>query len=630
MSDRSRPPAPPALRALLGLVLALAVGLAQALTAEGPALKDAHGRHVLLRGASVSGSAKLPARESAGGTVSFVGRPFALAEADEHFARLSGWGMNAVRLVVTWEAVEHAGPGRYDRDYLAYLRALVRKAGEHGLMVLIDPHQDAWSRFTGGDGAPRWTLEAVGIDPERLEPSGAAITGTHPDYRHMMWTTNYLRYGAATMFTLFFGGNDFAPGLNADGMPVQDYLQSHYLRAMQQVARAVGDQPHVIGFGTMNEPGRGYIGVEDLQAVPAGLLAFGPTPTPLQAMAAANGRPQQVSVLSPSGQQAGTATLNTQRVSLWHGGAAPVWKRLGVWGDADGEPRVLRPRHFAEVRGRRVDFARQYLMPFLERYAQAVREVMPHALIFVEPVAVLGRPELQPRLAPAQLPGAVAAPKWYDGPTHVTNSFYPWLDEAGREGVLRGFAGQVGEVAAEAAARLPDRPVVIGEFGLGMAIDGAALRRGDYSLQGRVLAGYYDAMDAHLLSAFVWNYTPDNTHAEGDRWNGENLSLFSIDDARGNHARALAAIRPYAAATAGQPTLMRFDHARHVFEFVYRPDPTLKAPTEIRVPRQRYPQGAHVRVSGGRHEHDAAAQRVWIWAEPGAETVRVQVLPAAP
>ena len=43
----------------------------------------------------------------------FVGRPFALEDAEEHLSRLRTWGLTFIRLLVTWEAVEHLGPGQY-------------------------------------------------------------------------------------------------------------------------------------------------------------------------------------------------------------------------------------------------------------------------------------------------------------------------------------------------------------------------------------------------------------------------------------------------------------------------------------------------------------------------------------
>ena len=151
---------------------------------------DEHGRTALLRGVNLAGSSKLP-REPDGATfrdignpnwhvahrnVSFVGRPFPLEEADEHLARLRMWGLTFVRFLVTWEAIEHEGPGIYDEDYLNYVVAVIRKMREYGISCFIDPHQDVWSRFTGGDGAPGWTLEAVGFDLGAIHETAAAAT----------------------------------------------------------------------------------------------------------------------------------------------------------------------------------------------------------------------------------------------------------------------------------------------------------------------------------------------------------------------------------------------------------------------------------------------------------------------
>ena len=79
--------------------------------------------------------------------VSFVNRPFPLDEADEHFSRLVACGFSFVRLIVTWEAVEHKAPGVYDEEYLSYLRQICEKAEEYGISVFWIP-----TKTVGADG----------------------------------------------------------------------------------------------------------------------------------------------------------------------------------------------------------------------------------------------------------------------------------------------------------------------------------------------------------------------------------------------------------------------------------------------------------------------------------------------
>ena len=163
------------------------------LTTEGERFVDAKGRTVHLHGVNVpcklpTGPSPMPTHLEAGPgkdgghwdffdgrSVSFVGRPFPLEEADEHLLRLRSWGFNCLRFNVAWEAIEHAGPGQYDHDYITYVRKVLERAAAHGLWVYIDPHQDAWSRFTGGSGHPSWTLELAGMDVRKLVPCGAAV-----------------------------------------------------------------------------------------------------------------------------------------------------------------------------------------------------------------------------------------------------------------------------------------------------------------------------------------------------------------------------------------------------------------------------------------------------------------------
>ncbi|KAF8938025.1 hypothetical protein BGZ47_008758 [Haplosporangium gracile] len=148
-------------------------------------------------------------------SVSFVNRPFPLVEAEMHFERLARWGCQILRVLVPWEALEHSGPGIYDEEYIDYLIQLLKIAAKFGLKCFLDPHVDCWSRFTGGSGMPGWTIELAGMDVTKLEPTGSAITqNTYKDKRNypkMIWATNNSKVASATMYTLFFAGQIFAP-----------------------------------------------------------------------------------------------------------------------------------------------------------------------------------------------------------------------------------------------------------------------------------------------------------------------------------------------------------------------------------------------------------------------------------
>jgi hypothetical protein len=332
------------LTAIAAIIVMLGTAGAQStagIHTDGTAFKDDQGRTLVLRGVDLGGTSKIPAKTSSDPrTVSFVGRPFPLAQADEHFRRLQGWGLTFERLVVPWEAIEHAGPGVYDKAYLDYLHELVKRANAYGIRVVIDLHQDFYSRASGGDGAPYWTLSKLGLLPDRTNEPGAPQKqpARGPGY----WPPTAARLSVKTMDTLFWAGDDFAKELKVDGIPVQEWLQSHYVNAMRQVALRMRDLNNVAGYDTYNEPGPGFLGVSDLRSSEIFMMVMGhyeapgsPAPSYWDYMQAASG-------FTPEKQ-----TVAANR--LWAPGTEDVWRRLGAWDVVEGKPTLLKPDYFAAV-----------------------------------------------------------------------------------------------------------------------------------------------------------------------------------------------------------------------------------------------------------------------------------------
>src|SRR5262249_11849582 len=152
--------------------------------------------------------------------------------------------------------------------------------------------------------------------------------------------TNNSKLGSATMFTLFFAGNDFAPATKIDGIPAQEYLQSHYINAIKQVAMRLKDLPNVVGYDTLNEPAAGYIGCKDLSQM-LGTWAIGITPTPYQGMLLGAGYSQEVKYYVDS-EIRDILPLNSEGARLWKPSYECVWKQNGVWTDEGGQSRLLR------------------------------------------------------------------------------------------------------------------------------------------------------------------------------------------------------------------------------------------------------------------------------------------------
>jgi hypothetical protein len=205
----------------------------------------------------------------------------------------------------------------------------------------------------------------------------------------------------------------------------------------------------------------------------------------------------------------------------------------------------------------------------------------------------------------------------------LLKDFHPWLGVDSHEAKLvltpwrirASYAEQIERYKRQAQEQMGGVPTVIGETGIAFDLqDKRAYKTGDFSTVIRAMDRTLRTMDDALVSYTLWNYTADNTNARGDRWNDEDLSIFSRDQQTNpeninSGGRALeAVVRPYASKTAGEPLKMSFDIQRRRFDFEFRHDPTVEAPTEIFVPNFQYPHGIRVTLSDGSFEHDRDLQ----------------------
>ncbi|HEU4361930.1 MAG TPA: cellulase family glycosylhydrolase, partial [Mycobacterium sp.] len=91
-------------------------------------------------------------------------QPSAQGFDDADAAFLAANGFTAVRLGVLWAGVEPE-PGVINYAYLASIEQTVQILGNHGIVTLLDMHQDLYSDIDGaGDGAPAWATDTGGLE----------------------------------------------------------------------------------------------------------------------------------------------------------------------------------------------------------------------------------------------------------------------------------------------------------------------------------------------------------------------------------------------------------------------------------------------------------------------------------
>lgn len=192
---------------------------------------DVQDRTVLLRGVAVIGLGDY-----------FQGNPEVPSSAgvtERDLDQIAALGMNVIRLLVHWSALEPAR-GVFDDAYLARARQVVDWARARGLYVILDMHQEAWGKYVatapdqdcpapfstnpGWDGAPEW----------------ATITDGKWRCRFM---ARELSPAVMTAWESFWDD--------------REGIQTELIGVWAWLARTFRDDPTVAGYDLLNEPNWG-------------------------------------------------------------------------------------------------------------------------------------------------------------------------------------------------------------------------------------------------------------------------------------------------------------------------------------------------------------------------------------
>ena len=169
----------------------------------------------------------------------------ALCHAD--LSEMAALGFNSVRLPLSWSLLEPQR-GHMNEMYVDRIAQVVDWARGQGMYVIIDMHQNAYSRFVGAgpgvdlsqlSGAPKWATVTDGL-PSRVFGGQRELNPTV--------------FEAATNFWY-----------NRDG------IQDEYIAAVAFLAKRFKDDSTVAGYSIFNEPWPGWNvspGFEDLLLFP--------------------------------------------------------------------------------------------------------------------------------------------------------------------------------------------------------------------------------------------------------------------------------------------------------------------------------------------------------------------------
>jgi endoglycosylceramidase len=191
---------------------------------DGAAFRDGRGRQLLFRGYNAKATTLFDVVFQDGRAPNETFPDLTEAE----MTRYEQLGWNVMRLPVNWSGLEPQ-PLQYPDAFFQKLSVVLDMARRHHVYVLIDMHQDAYSKEIGEDGQPLWAI---------VPAPTMVLGGPSDDSRR-------------TTGQVLNAGFSFFQNVDAmDGRP----LQLAYVAAFQQIAKHVLGDPTVLGYEAFNEP----------------------------------------------------------------------------------------------------------------------------------------------------------------------------------------------------------------------------------------------------------------------------------------------------------------------------------------------------------------------------------------
>ena len=196
-----------------------------------------------------------------------VGKAAFEALTDGQIQILQKWGLNVVRLGLSWDLYETA-PGVFDNDYMEKTKDIVSRLAKVGIYSFIDMHQDVYSKlYCGGHGIPEWEFTPAN---ETEFYKGGKKTFPHPlvkiddiDYREddeysgPFGVAGPNACAKAQSTPLGWAGVYFTNALSSSTQLLYDNYDGRLDRFgefWKRVATEFKDEEFVLGYELINEP----------------------------------------------------------------------------------------------------------------------------------------------------------------------------------------------------------------------------------------------------------------------------------------------------------------------------------------------------------------------------------------